>query len=100
MLYNPYIHTSNRALVKVPSIITKTNEDRFSIDNPLLMDRMFEEDPVMEWLRHKGLNNLHDDIGRQFDGVTMPDGPRDTAGLLHSCPWKSRCQLLHCLGET
>ena len=52
-----------------------------SIDNPLLMDHMFEEDPVMERLRHKGLNNLHDDMERQSNGIMMPDGPRDVARL-------------------
>ena len=55
----------HRAPVKVPSIIAKMNEDRMSVDESLLMDRMFEEDPVMERLRYEGLNNLHDDkIGR------------------------------------
>ena len=50
--------------IRVPSIIAKQNEDRLSIDSPLLMDQMFEEDPVMELLRHEGLNNLHDDMER------------------------------------
>ena len=37
---------------------------RMSNDEPLLMDRMSEEDPIMERLRHEGLNNLHDNIER------------------------------------
>ena len=41
-------YPTHRIIVKVPSIIVETNEDRLSIDNPLLMDRMFKEDPVME----------------------------------------------------
>ena len=47
----------------------------------LLMDRMFEEDPIMERLRHEGLHNLHDNIDRQSDGITVPDAPRDVAEL-------------------
>ena len=43
---------------------------------------MFEEDPIMERLRHEGLNNLHDNIERQSDGITVPDGPRDVARLV------------------
>ena len=35
------------------SIIVEWNEDRLSIDSPLLMDHMFEEDLVMERLRHE-----------------------------------------------
>ena len=66
------------------------NEDRMLNDESLLMDCMFEEDPIMERLRHEGLNNLHDNIERKFDGIMMPNGPRDVAGLLHSCPWKSK----------
>ena len=58
------------------------NEDRMSVDDSLLMDRMFEEDQVIEQLRYEGLNNLHDDIGRQFDGISVPDGPRDVTGLV------------------
>ena len=42
-----------------------------SSDNPLLMDRMFEEDLIMERLRHQCPNNPHDDMERQFDGITM-----------------------------
>ena len=84
-------YPTHRKPIKVPSIIAEMNEDRFSINSPLLMDRMFEEDPVMERLRHEGLNNLHDDIERQNNGITVPDGPRDVPGLPHSCPWKSRC---------
>ena len=56
-------YPTNRAPVKVPSIIVELNEDHMSVDEPLLMDRMFEEDPIMERLRNEGLNNLHDDIG-------------------------------------
>ena len=32
------------------------DEDRMSNDEPLLMDRMFDEDPTMERLRHEGLH--------------------------------------------
>ena len=35
----------------------------------------------MEWLRHEGLNNLHDKMERQSDGITVLDGPRDVVGL-------------------
>ena len=52
-----------------------------SNDEPLLMDRMSEEDPAMERLRHEGLHNFHDDLERQSDGITVPGGPRDVAGL-------------------
>ena len=38
------------------------NEDRMSNDEPMLMDRMFDEDPIMERLRREVLNNLHDNI--------------------------------------
>ena len=75
-------YPTHRASVKVPSIIVETNEDHMSLDDPLLMDQMFEEDPVMERLRHEGLNNLHDDIERQSDGITVLDGPRDVIGLV------------------
>ena len=71
----------HRALVKVPSIRAEVNEERMSNDKPLHLDCMFEEDPIMERLRHEGLNNLHDDIERQSDGIIMPSGPRDVAGL-------------------
>ena len=57
-------YPTHRAPVKVPSIIAEMNEDRMTNDRSLLMDRMFEEDPVMERLRHEGLNNLHDNIER------------------------------------
>ena len=58
-------YTTLRAPVKVPSIIAEMNKDRMLVNEPLLMDCMFEEDPIMEMLRHiEGLNNLHDDIGR------------------------------------
>ena len=72
---------SHRTPIKVPSIIAEMNKNQMSIDSPLLMDRMFEEDPIMERLRHEGLNNLHDNIEREFDGIMVPDGPRDVAGL-------------------
>ena len=52
-----------------------------SNDEPMLMDRMFDEDPAMERLRHEGLNNLHDHMEKQSDGITVPGGPRDVAGL-------------------
>ena len=52
-----------------------------SNDKPLLMDRMFEEDPIMERLRHEGLHNPHDNLDRQSDCMTVPGGPRDVAGL-------------------
>ena len=42
-------YPTHRALVKVPSIIAKMNEDRMS-DEPLLMDHIFDEDPAMERL--------------------------------------------------
>ena len=71
----------------------------FSNESSLLMDHMFEEDSIMERLRHEGLNNLHDNMDRQSDGITMLDGPRDVATLV-ACPWKSRGLLLHCLAET
>ena len=45
------------------------------------MDHMFEEDLVMERLRHEGLN-IHDDMERQSDGMRMPDGPRDVTRLV------------------
>lgn len=35
----------------------------------------------MERLRHEGLNNLHDNLERQSNGITVPDGPRDVARL-------------------
>ena len=50
-------------------------------DGSLLMDRMFEEDPIMGRLRHEGLHNFHDNIERQFDGIIVPGGPRDVVGL-------------------
>ena len=74
-------YPTHRAIVKVPSIIAEMNEDQMSNDGSLLMDRMFEEDPIMERLRDEGLNNLHDNIERQSDGITVPGGPRDVAGL-------------------
>ena len=73
-------YPTHRAPVKVPSIIAEMNEDRMS-DEPLLMDRMFEEDLTMEILRCEGLHNLHDNIERRSDGITVPSGPRDFAGL-------------------
>ena len=84
-------YPTNRAPVKVPSIIAEVNEDHMSNDEPMLMDRMFNEDPIMERLRHEGLNNLHDHIERQSEGITVPSGPRDVEDLLHFYPWKSRC---------
>ena len=53
-------------------------------DEPLLIDRMFEEDPAMERLQCEGLHNLHDSMERQSDGITVPGGPRDVAGLTNS----------------
>ena len=38
----------HRVPIKVSSIIAELNEDRMSNDEPLLMDRMFEENPIME----------------------------------------------------
>ena len=35
----------------------------------------------MERLRHEGLNNLHDNLERQFDDITVLGGPWDVAGL-------------------
>ena len=64
-------YPTHRAPVKVPSIIAEMNEDRMS-NEPLLMDRMFDEDPTMERLQRKGPHNLH------------------------NYPWKSRCLSLHC----
>ena len=52
-----------------------------SNEEPLLMDRMFDEDPAMERLRHEGLHNPHDNLDKQCDGITVPGGPRDVAGL-------------------
>ena len=57
------------------------NEERMLNDEPLLMDHMFEEDPAIERLRHEGLHNLHDNLERQSNGITVPRGPRDVAGL-------------------
>ena len=57
------------------------NEDRMSNDEPLLMDCIFEEDPAMERLRREDLHNLHDNLERQSDGITVPSGPRDVVGL-------------------
>ena len=57
-------YPTHRAPVKVPSIIAELNEDQMTNDGSLLMDHMFEEDPIMERLRHEGLNNLHDNIER------------------------------------
>ena len=87
---------TNRAPVKIPSIIAEMNEDHMSNDEPLLMDRMFNEDPAMERLRHEVLHNLHDNIERQSDGITVPSGLGMSQDLLHFYPWKSKCQLLHC----
>ena len=72
----------HRAPVKVPSIIAKMNEDRITNDGSLLMDHMFEEDSAMERLQREGLHNLHDHMERQYDGITVPGGPRDVVGLL------------------
>ena len=74
-------YPTSRAPVKVPSIIAEVNEDHMSNDEPLLMDRMFDEDPAMERLRHEGLHNPYDNLERQSDGITVPGGPRDVAGL-------------------
>ena len=46
-------YPTNRVPIKVPSIIVEMNEDRMSNDEPLLMDHMFEEDPIMERLTHE-----------------------------------------------
>ena len=43
-------YPTNRAPIKIPSIIAEMNEDRMTDDGSLLMDRMFEEDPAMERL--------------------------------------------------
>ena len=53
-----------------------------SNESPLLMDHMFEEDPIVERLRYEGLNNIHDNMDRQSDGMTMPDGLRDVTRLV------------------
>ena len=74
-------YPTSKAPVKVPSIIAETSEDHMSNDEPLLMDRMFDEDPAMECLRHDGLQHPHDNLDRQSDGITVPGGPRDVAGL-------------------
>ena len=57
-------YLTHRAPIKVPSIIAEMNEDRMSNDEPLLMDRMFDEDPAMKRLRREGLHNLHDNLER------------------------------------
>ena len=57
-------YPTNRAPVKIPSIIAEMNKDHMSNDKPLLMDRMFDEDSAMERLRHEGLHNLHDNLDR------------------------------------
>ena len=57
-------YPTSRAPVKVPSIIVEMNEDRMSNDEPLLMNCIFEEDPIMDHLRHEGPNNIHDNIER------------------------------------
>ena len=74
-------YPTNRAQVKIPSIIAEANEDHMSNDEPLLMDRMFDEDPAMERLQREGLHHLHDHLERQSDGMTVPGGPKDVAGL-------------------
>ena len=52
-----------------------------SNESPLLMDHMFQEVLVMERLKHEDLNSLCDDMERQFDGIMMPNGPRNAIGL-------------------
>ena len=59
-------YPTNRAPVIIPSIIAETNEDHMSNDKPLLMDRMFDEDPAMERLRYEGLHNPHDNLDKQI----------------------------------
>lgn len=59
---------------------------------------MFEEDPIMERLRHEGLNDLHDDMERQSNGIPMPDRLRDVVGLVAFLSMEVK--MLHCLGET
>ena len=40
------------------------------------------KDPIMERLRHEGLNNLHDDMERQSDGITTSHEQRGVTGLV------------------
>ena len=43
-------YPTHKQPIKVPSIIVERNEDILSNESPLLMDRMFEEDLIMERL--------------------------------------------------
>ena len=71
-----------------------------SNDEPLLMDRMSKEDPIMERLRHEGLNNLHDNLERQFDGITVLGGPRDVARLATFLSMEVKMPIASLLRET